>query len=98
MKKAFNDNKPVANIFVGIAGNDANKGWGGLSYKSREDFDILSSVTEQTLVYKFDAVHSGTEVDGKDGAIRHHYLERSIKTVVTHEQMQSIEYKVEENK
>ena len=65
--KAFNDNKPVANIFVGIAGNDANKGWGGLSYKSREDFDILSSVTEQTLVYKFDAVHSGTEVDGKDG-------------------------------
>lgn len=39
-----------------------------------------------------------TEVDGKDGAIRHHYLERNIKNVVTHEQMQSIEYKVEEGK
>lgn len=39
-----------------------------------------------------------TEVDGKDGAIRHHYLERSIKTVVTHEQFESIEYKVEEGK
>lgn len=39
-----------------------------------------------------------TEVDGKDGAIRHHYLDRSIKTVVTHEQMQSIEYKVEKDK
>ena len=37
-----------------------------------------------------------TEVDGKDGAIRHHYLERSIKNVVTHEQFESIEYKVEE--
>lgn len=39
-----------------------------------------------------------TEVDGKDGAIRHHYLERSIKNVVTHEQFKSIEYKVEEDK
>ena len=39
-----------------------------------------------------------TEVDGKDGAIRHHYLERSIKNVVTHEQFESIEYKVEEGK
>ena len=39
-----------------------------------------------------------TEVDGKDGAIRHHYLERSIKNVVTHEQFESIEYKVEEDK
>lgn len=37
-----------------------------------------------------------TEVDGKDGAIRHYYLERSIKNVVTHEQFESIEYKVEE--
>lgn len=37
-----------------------------------------------------------TEVDGKDGAIRHHYLERSIKNVVTHEQFESIEFKVEE--
>ena len=36
-----------------------------------------------------------TEVDGKDGAIRHHYLERSIKNVVTHEQFESIKYKVE---
>lgn len=39
-----------------------------------------------------------TEVDGKDGAIRHHYLERSIKTIITKEQMASIEYKVEEDK
>ena len=39
-----------------------------------------------------------TEVDGKDGAIRHHYLERSIKNVVTHEQFENIEYKVEEEK
>ena len=39
-----------------------------------------------------------TEVDGKDGAIRHHYLEKSIKTVVTNEQMASIEYKVEEDR
>ena len=39
-----------------------------------------------------------TEVDGKDGAIRHYYLEKSIKTIVTKEQMQNIEYKVEENK
>lgn len=38
------------------------------------------------------------EVDVKDGAIRHHYLERSIRNIVTHEQMQSIEYKVEEDK
>ncbi len=39
-----------------------------------------------------------TEIDGKYGAIRHHYLERSIKTVVTHEQFASIEYKVEEDR
>lgn len=50
--------------------------------------EISKNVYNQKLVI--------TEVDGKDGAIRHHYLERSIKTVVTHEQMQNIEYKVEE--
>ena len=50
--------------------------------------EISKNVYNQKLVI--------TEVDGKDGAIRHHYLERSIKTVVTHEQFASIEYKVEE--
>ena len=35
-----------------------------------------------------------TEVDGKDGAIRHHYLERSIKSIVTKEQFDSIKYEV----
>ena len=39
-----------------------------------------------------------TEVDGKDGAIRHHYLERGIKSIVTKEQFSSMEYKVEEDK
>lgn len=37
-----------------------------------------------------------TEVDGKDGAIRHHYLERGIKSILTYEQFSSMEYKVEE--
>lgn len=35
-----------------------------------------------------------TEVDGKDGAIRRHYLERSIKSIVTHEQFKLVEYEV----
>lgn len=50
--------------------------------------EISKNVYNQKLVI--------TEVDGKDGAIRHHYLERSIKNVVTHEQFANVEYKVEE--
>lgn len=37
-----------------------------------------------------------TEVDGKDGAVRHFYAEKSIKSIVTHEQFASMQYRLED--
>lgn len=48
--------------------------------------DLDKNIYNQKLVI--------TEVDGKDGAIRHHYLEKSIKSIVTKEQFQNVSYEV----
>lgn len=48
--------------------------------------DLDKNIYNQKLVI--------TEVDGKDGAIRHHYLEKSIKSIVTKEQFEAMEYEV----
>lgn len=48
--------------------------------------DLDKNIYNQKLVI--------TEVDGKDGAIRHHYLEKSIKSIVTSEQFEAMEYEV----
>lgn len=48
--------------------------------------DLDKNIYNQKLVI--------TEVDGKDGAIRHHYLEKSIKSIVTKEQFKNIEYEL----
>lgn len=48
--------------------------------------EISNNVYNQKLVV--------TEVDGKDGAIRHHYLQKSIKTILTKEMYAQYCYKV----
>lgn len=52
--------------------------------------DIIENIYNQKIVI--------TEVDGKDGAIRHNYLEKSIKEILTKEQYQNNCYRLEEQK
>jgi hypothetical protein len=48
--------------------------------------DITENIYNQKIVI--------TEVDGKDGAIRHNFLEKSIKEILTKEQVKANCYKV----
>lgn len=52
--------------------------------------DITENIYNQKIVI--------TEVDGKDGAIRHNYLEKGIKEILTKEQYQNNCYRLEEQK
>ena len=50
--------------------------------------DIVKNIYNQKIVI--------TEVDGKDGAIRHNYLEKSIKEILTKEQYEHNCYRLED--